>query len=580
VTGLAWLGPDSLVVAEFGGVKPEEDHPMRKGKLHLLTGVEAARGPEGVKRQTLLEGLAQPMGLWMKDGALYLHEKGDSGTEIHKVTRNGAAWKHELYAKGWGGGDGYLWHSWPGGLVFHQGAWHFNVSSFLANSYKSAAFRYRHWPPTERGAWIRLDPATMQYKIMATGLRTNEATWIGPWQGLFTNDVQGDWMPDNKVIELREGRHYGHNYGPVATKPESPPMAYCPQGDACISPAEGIYLKKGPFQGQMLVTEFGYGGINRYSMERINGELQACIFDFGSTPRAAPYQGAHSQRILVGPDGETLYYACAGGWWVAGPTLGSIAKLMPTSRLGFEMLAIRSMGPTSFEIEFTKPVDAALAAVAGNYQIESYTREPGEAYGSGARVNRHTLAALSATVDAAKKKVRLEFAAGALSTGTVHMDAGKLVGVGYTVTFDLRTIKSATGETLFDTKAFYTLNQFGPGEVPKPGCMTAGNANFDPAANDPWPEMCAGTVALRSAAGGPARFRDFTVAPMPGGLRIRAGEAGILSLRITDARGRTVHAAESVPRGVEITRELRPGRYQVLAQSAAGTDAAQVDVLP
>src|SRR5688500_6012026 len=61
VTGLAWLGPDTLVVAEFGGVKPMEQFPTRKGALHLLTGVMKAKGPGDVKRTTIAQGLAQPI---------------------------------------------------------------------------------------------------------------------------------------------------------------------------------------------------------------------------------------------------------------------------------------------------------------------------------------------------------------------------------------------------------------------------------------------------------------------------------------------------------------------------------------
>jgi hypothetical protein len=579
VTGLAWLGPDTLVVAEFGGVSPEEKSPMRKGALHLLTGVMKAKGPGDVQRVTIAQGLAQPMGAWVKDGAIYLHEKGDLGTEIWKVSKSGGQWKHELFAKGWGAEEGYMWHSWPGGLVFQNGYWNFNVTSFLANSYKGVVFNGKRWPPTERGAWIRLDPVTKQYKVMASGMRTNESTWLGPWGGLFTVDVQGDWMPDNKLIELHEGRFYGHNYGPAAAQEESPPMCYMPQGDASNSPGEGVYLKKGPFKGQLLVAEQTYGGINRYSLERINGELQACVFDFGGTPRAAPYSGAHSQRIIAGPDEETLYYGCAGGWWVAGPELGSIAKLEPSGKMGFDMLAIRSTGPTGFDIEFTLPVGPALAALPASYAVETYTRRPEEGYGLGSRVGRRILAVKSARVaDAQNRVVHLEFNAGDLSTGTVRLVGSNLVGIGYTVGFDLKALRSAGGEALFDTKAYYTLNQFGPGTVPVPGCMVKGDARYDPAANDPYAELCSGTTAAKPMQAS-APVPDAQASRSEGRiLRIRFAAPGSHALRIFDTAARLVYDSPRLD-GPEFSLRLgKPGIYLIRLEGPEGATTQEIPV--
>jgi hypothetical protein len=553
-----------------------EKKPMREGALHLLTGVLKAKGPGDVHRQTILEGLAQPMGVWVKDGVIYLHEKGDLGTEIYTVTRStGGQWKHELFAKGWGAEDGYLWHSWPGGLVFHQGYWHFNVTSFLATRYKQWVNNGTRWPPKERGAWFRLDPATKKYEIMATGMRTNESTWIGPWNGLFTVDVQGDWMPDNKVIQLQAGRFYGHTYGAVAPAEESPPMAYMPQSEASNSPGEGVYLKKGPFKGQVLVTEQTYGGINRYSIERINGELQACVFDFGGTPESAPYNGAYSQRIIMGPDGTTLFYGCAGGWWVVGPELGSIAKLELTGSKGFDILAIRSTGPTGFDVEFTATVNPALANLTGNYKVETYTRQPQEGYGAGARTGRRTLTVQTAKVSSSNDRlVHLEFKPGDLSTGTVRFEGKKLVGIGYTVTFDLKALRSSLGDSLFDTKAYYTLNQFGPGTVPAPGCMNAGDASFDALANDSSPELCAdrpGDGISPQSAKNPGEIR--TEGRM---LRVRCAGPGLHTLKLYSSSGRLVLSVDRI-RGESASIDVgKAGLYILRIEGPEGISARQL----
>ena len=105
VTGLGWLGYDTLIVAEFGGVTVGENLPMRNSALYLLSGVLKAISPLEVQRQTIFTGLAQPMGVWVKDGTIYLHEKGNIRTEIWKLTNTGHVRKHKLFAKGSGAGD-------------------------------------------------------------------------------------------------------------------------------------------------------------------------------------------------------------------------------------------------------------------------------------------------------------------------------------------------------------------------------------------------------------------------------------------------------------------------------------------
>jgi hypothetical protein len=242
---------------------------------------------------------------------------------------------------------------------------------------------------------------------------------------------------------------------------------------------------------------------------------------------------------------------------------------------GFEMLAIRNLGPTSFEIEFTEAPDAALAKQAGSYIVETFTREPKAGYGQGAGVDRHALAVFSVT-PVGDRKVRLEFAPGALSTGSVKRDGTKLVGIGYTVSFDLRALRSAKGEELFDTKAYYTLNQFGPGESPMPGCMAKGDAHYDPAANDPAPELCAVQSVGLAGSGRAGSGNAVVVQSIPGGVRLETAEAGPHRVRFFDLTGKEA-ISRTVTGGIHVFRGFpRPGLYVFRMDGPAGTTRRSV----
>jgi hypothetical protein len=448
-----------------------------------------------------------------------MHAKGNAGSEILRWTESGGNWSSELFASGWGESEGHFWHSWTGGIVYKDGAFHINFSSGLATQGAHGPFcGWDGWPPTERGVYIRVDATSAAWEILARGMRTNEDTWVGPWGNLWSNDNQGEWMPSSRHYRLKEGRHYGHWHGEegdlsIAT----PPAAYITHDECGESPTGGWTMTKGIYAGQMIVTDHDYHGILRDNMEMMaNDEVQGCVFDWGGSLVGNPMGDGHPSRIITAPppNDDVIIIGTAGtdpesGWAgdEFGPNVGALVKFVPNGTITYEMLAIRNLGPTQFEIEFTQPVNVSQATNPSNYEVRIWTESPELAYGAGAQVQNQGIDVQSATIvdGSDNKKVLLTFNNGDLHTGNVQLRGGILTGVGATVYFNLGSggafnafgssnVTSASGDDLFDNTAYYTLNQFGPGQDPLigggGGCMEIQACNYDPLAESPCADCC------------------------------------------------------------------------------------------
>ncbi len=176
----------------------------------------------------------------------------------------------------------------------------------------------------------------------------------------------------------------------------------------------------------------------------MNGEYQGALLRFTGGLEAGV------NRIVIGPDGA--YYLGGigtdqwGGWSWTSHNYG-LQRLAPNGKTFFDMLAVRSMGPTTMEIEFTSPVDPASAGNTSNYALKTYNYTPQAAY-EGGKSAETNLTVSSATVSVDKMKVTL----------TISGMKAK-----YVVYMKLNNIKSASNESLWSNETEYTQNDFGPG---------------------------------------------------------------------------------------------------------------------
>ncbi|HLP41280.1 MAG TPA: hypothetical protein VK465_07210 [Fibrobacteria bacterium] len=431
IGGLDFLGTDGVICTWGGSDKTA-------GEVYILPGL--ATGTTGIPVK--IDGpLREPLGLRVVNGEIFVITK----PEFFKYTKQtDGSWKRSSVAKGWAFSGN--WHHFAFGLVYSQGFFYFATGT---------AFPPDLNENPERGSIIKVDPATGAFKALVKGLRNANGLGVGPDGELFTTDNQGDWVPTNKLVHIKEGRYYGYKTNKNSTEgtPIAPPAISMSYGDYSNSPTRILLLKDGPYKGQMLAGDVFYGGLQRYFLEKVGGEYQGAAFRFAGGGSNSINYGVN--ELVPGPDGN-IYVAGIGGgccqmggstnWNYSGRNYG-LGRLTPTTTVPFEILAMRSVAG-GFELEFTAPVSAA-AATATNYSVQSWTDVPSPGYGTGHKQNReNTTQITKVEVSSDKKKVTLSI--GNLRTGRTYY-----VKVGSGVTME-------GGGALRTGEAWYTLNKLGP----------------------------------------------------------------------------------------------------------------------
>lgn len=429
--------PDGrLAVAIWGGVQ------RKSGKVFLLSGV-TGNGPGSVTAKLIADRLNEPLGVKVV------------GDEIHVML------KHELGKLTPGADGSYAYatvykgffhnplndHQFSIGLIRKDGLFYFLATSSYAIMEESP----------ERGALIRIDPVKKSHSIFANGFREPNGLILGPGEEIFVTDNQGEFIVTNKLINAREGRFYGC-HGPAspvaAGRKETPPTVYLPYGETSYSPSQPMLIAQGGFQGQMLLGDVHYGGINRIFLERVkaaNGtaEYQGCLFRF-SAPKAF---SSGINRLKTGPDGSIYVGGIGWGpeshnWNYRGISRG-FQRLKPTGKVPFEMAAIRSL-KDGFEIEFTQAAGESAGMLA-NYPMQKWWHTPTKDYG-GPRIGLGPVSVASVTLSPDRRKAKVTLAAPPAAPNIYY--------------FRLGSITSATGESLWNNEAWYTLLNVGPAEAP------------------------------------------------------------------------------------------------------------------
>jgi cytochrome c551/c552 len=156
------------------------------------------------------------------------------------------------------------------------------------------------------------------------------------------------------------------------------PAVWLPHGILGISNSEIIKIPKGvfgPFEEQLLVGDQGQSKISRVFMEKVNGELQGCAWDFRSGFQSGVL------RMSWANDGSLFVGETNRGWGSAGDANEGLQRLYWNRKTPFEMKTVKAMSD-GFEITFTKPVDKKQAADLSAYKVESFIYKYQAVYGS------------------------------------------------------------------------------------------------------------------------------------------------------------------------------------------------------
>ncbi len=422
----------------------------RRGDIFLVDGA-FDKYPEPTFKK-FASGLDEVFGMAYRDGSFYLTQQ----TEVTRVTDtngDGRADQFETLSDVWGfrhyhefsfgskpDADGNIW-----------------VALCLSESYNSKV-PFRGW-------CLKIMPDGRTIPI-CSGIRS--PCGIGPNEHgvMFYAESQGPWNGSCSLKVLEPGGFMGHpisynwydlapEMGPTPVEPNTPSRLEIERQRvkqlvpyAVVFPyirmgrsISGFMVdqtggKFGPFENQIFIGDFSLGVVMRATTEKVNGVWQGACYPFR--------EGFDTGLLAVQftPDGSLIAGGTNRGWPVRGPKAYAVQRLDWTGLVPFEIKEIKAR-TTGFELTFTKPVDRQLAASPDVYQLKTFTHIYHQGYGS-PEVDQTVPRAVAATVSDDGLKVELQV--DGLVRGHVH-------------DFYLPDMRSAEGEKLLHTSAYYTLNE-------------------------------------------------------------------------------------------------------------------------
>lgn len=432
-------------------------------------------------------GLHEVLGLVYKDGSLYCAQRGEL-TKMTDTNKDGKADSFETV------------YAWPLSGHYHEYSFGPKIApdgGFFVTA--NVAFGDEEWWRGEsrvpyRG-WTMKIYEDGRLEPWATGMRSPAGPGMINGEFFYT-DNQGDWHGSGGVYHVTKGAFTGHPAGLKWTSlPNSPlkltteqlyarvgprqnknaagryikpenvvaetpdlffqvkkdiPAAktaavWLPHGILGISNSEIVEIPKGvfgPFEGQLLVGDQGMSKISRVFMEKVNGEFQGAAFDFRNGFQSGVL------RMAWAPDGSLFVGETNRGWGSAGSANEGLQRLAWNGQLPFEMRAVRAM-PDGFEIEFTKPIDRALAEDLASYKVESFIYKYHPVYGS-PPINKeiHALKGVKVSSDGLKARLVVDN----LRQNYIHQ-------------LTLEGVRATEGShSLIHPIAYYTLNNIPEGQ--------------------------------------------------------------------------------------------------------------------
>lgn len=401
----------------------------KTGGVYLLDGVTKGDTNQ-LKIKRITAGLAEPLGMEVVNGQIFVLQKHEL-TQLIDHNGDDLIDEYRSICNSWTVSADF--HEFAFGLVFKEGFFYATLS--MAMRLKP---HEKQLPDRGKTIKIGLDGT---FEAVNFGLRTPNGIGLGVDNELFVTDNQGQWLPANKLLHVRQGDFHGMGWGWLSDAPMpdmTPPTIWLPQDEIGNSPTEPVLIKEGIFKGQMLHGDVTHGGIKRDFLEKVNGQYQGAVFRFSQGFEAGV------NRLRWGPDGA-LYVGqvgMKGGGWSWKERLRGLQRLHYNGQTAFEMLAVRAQ-PQGFEIEFTQPLRAGQTLQVDDVRIWQWWYQPTSRYG-GPKMDLTPLTPTQLTLSPDRKKMYLEI---------------PLLKPKHVVYFRLPPwLQSHSGQHLWASEAWYTLN--------------------------------------------------------------------------------------------------------------------------
>lgn len=425
VAGMDFMSDGRLVVSTWDSL----------GAVYMLKGVQRDN-PDSIQVKRIASGLAEPLGLKVVDDEIYVLQKQEL-TKLVDLNNDGVTDEYRNINNGWTSTDNH--HEFAFGLLYKDDHFYGTLSVAIEGPGPSAPNQ-----SPDRGKVFKISKKDGTITYVADGLRTPNGIGFGVDNEIFIADNQGDWLPANKILHLREGAFYGNM---AVVEPEEkgsnitemPPVVYLEHDKIGNSPSQPAALNVGPYQNQMIHGDVTHGGLKRVFAEKIDGAYQGAVFRFTQGLEAGV------NRVIWGSD-DDLYIGGignGGNWGQYGKLRYGLQKLMYNGESTFEMLAVRAKS-TGIEIEFTEPLKDGAGGRVFDYTIKQWWYQPTANYG-GPNMDEEVLEIENIRISPDRKKVRLELP---------EMKEGHVIYI----RLNRDTILSASDKELWTTEAWYTMN--------------------------------------------------------------------------------------------------------------------------
>jgi cytochrome c len=411
------------------------------GSIYLLEGFNNA-DHNSIKVKRIAFGLAEPLGVKVVDDEIYVLQKQEL-TKLVDKNNDDIIDEYETICNGWRVSANF--HEFAFGLLYSDGFFY----GTLATAINPGGASTKPQIP-DRGKVVKISKSDGSFRLVASGLRTPNGIGFGTDNEIYIADNQGDWLPSSKIVHFQEGAWYGSrsvDFEGTANETETLPVVWLPQDEIGNSPSQPAVLNVGPYKNQMIHGEVTHGGIKRVFAEKVNGKYQGAVFRFTQGLEAGV------NRIIWGPDGS-LYIGgigSTGNWGHYGKLQYGLQRITYNNKTAFEMLAVRAL-PDGIEIEFTEPLKTSSGNVADDYGIQQWYYLPTENYG-GPKMELENLPIKSATVSPDRRKVKLELG---------NMKEKHVLYV----RLKKKSFESVTGQSLWSTEAWYTMNSIPSAVLP------------------------------------------------------------------------------------------------------------------
>jgi putative heme-binding domain-containing protein len=366
------------------------------GDVWLVSGLD--KPENGLSWQRIASGLFQPLGLKLRDGAVFVCCR-DQIVKLNDLNGDGETDFYECFNND------------------HQVTEHFHEFAMGLQTDADGNFYYaksgRHALPAvvpHHGTLLKVSKDGSKTEILATGFRAANGVCLNPDGTFFVTDQEGFWTPKNRINLVEKGGFYGNMWGYTDVTDSSDgamkqPLCWI-TNDFDRSPAELIWVtsdKWGPLKGSLLNTSYGHGRIYVVPHEIVNGQAQG-----GMCALPLPPFPTGIMRPRFSPTDGHLY-VCGMYAWAGNQTApGGFYRVRYTGKPVDLLIGLQAK-PGAVEVTFTDALDAKTAADAKSYEVKVWGLKRTRDYGS-KHFDERVREVTKATVTSDGKTVRLEIA--------------------------------------------------------------------------------------------------------------------------------------------------------------------------